>query len=366
MIRQKPIFYFPFYRRTTETMKFRLLPAVATLLVLTGCVFVAQADLFEPLFKITSVKGNVSIVRPGSTEPETAREEHTYPYGSRLIVPKWKSKSKAVEPEVGFSLSRDHRFRLSGVADLTVGSELEGHSAKKIFTLKSGKLKTYISVSTVKTGGVEDEAVEAGIQALSVVTPLATCTRLTERNQISVSPKDGNYTVMIVTESGTMEVAGPQFRISSMRRNAAVEIFGDADYTRILNVAADFTVELEKGADGVEEVLFRPRCVGKIWRSYAEIGGKQAVSVMIAFPDGSINSYAYMQGEAVAVDSTFVSKGQPPAEGSGVVPALTDEAVFDTELPGASVLDPIDATVKPQDADGGDVLDAFNFDDWTD
>jgi len=346
-------------------MKPRFLSAVACLLVLVGSMFVARASFFEPLFKITSVKGDVQIIRPDSTESEEVLEGHVYPYGSRLIVPnrKSRSKSKAVEPEVGFSLSRDHRFRLSGVADLKVGNDPNGDSKKKEFTLEAGKLRTFISVSTVKTGGAEDDAVEAGVQALSVVTPLATCTRLTERNQISVSRKDNKHTVVVVTESGTMEIEGPQFKITSMRRNAAVEIFGDADYTSILNIAADFTVELEKGIDAAEEVLFRPRCVGKIWRTYAEIGGKQAVSVMIAFPDGAIKSYAYMQGEKVAEDPTFASKDQPPTEDFAHDSTVNGEDVISTEISGETVLDPVDTPVEAPAA-GGDVLDGFNFDDW--
>lgn len=344
-------------------MKSRHRFAVASLLILTGCMFVAQAALFEPLFTITTVKGDVSILRSGSTEVEKALPEHAYPYGSRLIVPPWNPKSKSVEPEVGFSLSGDHRFRLSGIADLTIGNDPDGDPERKVFDLKSGKLKTYVLISTVKTGGAEDEAVEARIQALSVVTPLATCIRLTERNQISVSAKGSSYMVTIVTESGTMEVLGPQFKITSMRRNAGVEIFGDMDYTSILNLAGEFTVELEKGAEGVEPFYFRPRCVGKIWRTYAEIGGKQAVSVMVAFPDGSINSYAYMQGEQVAVDSTFVSQDQPVAAEEGMQ-AGNGEAVSGSEPLATTVIDPAGAAGESKGDAGGDILDGFNFDDW--
>lgn len=348
-------------------MKFRFSTTFSSLLILAGCMFAAQAAFFEPLFRITSVKGDFSIIRPGSTQSEKVLQEHAYPYGSRLIAShKKNSKSKSAKPEVSFSLSRDHRFRLSGGSDLMVGNDLSEDLNKMVFTLKSGELKTFISVSTVKTGGAEDEAVEAGIQALSVVTPRATFTRLTERNQISVLPEGDNHTIMIVTESGTMEVEGPQFKIISMRRNAAAEIFGDADYTSILNMAGDFTVELEKGIDGVEQVLFRPRCVGKIWRSYAEIGGKQAVSVMVAFPDGLIKSYAYLQGEKVAVDPAFISTGQPqlPGEDAERTPAVNGEAVSDPEFSGADVLESNDGKGKPKDAADGNILDGFNFDDW--
>lgn len=343
-------------------MKFRIYSAVPSLLVLVGCVFGAQAAFFEPLFKITSVKGDVMIMRPDHDVPEKALEAHVYPYGSRILLPSWNSKSKKVEPEVGFSLSRDHRFRLSGNADLQVGTEPNDASDKKVFTLKSGKLKTFISISTVKTGGAEDEAVEAGIQALSIVTPLAVCRRLTDRNEITVSQSGNTYAMNVVTESGTMDIEGAQFKITAMRRNANMEIYGEEDYTRIQNISSEFTVELEKGVDAVEKVVFRPRSIAKIWRSYAEIGGKQAVSVMIAFPDGSIKSYAYLQGEKVVTDSTFEEEEKVVVEGELVVPSRDDEVVggmfpaaVGTEVPvgDADVVQPV-----------ADDLGGFNFDDW--
>lgn len=302
------------------------------------------------------------IVRPGNDVPEKALEAHVYPYGSRILIPSWNVKSKKVEPEVGFSISRDHRFRLSENADLQVGTEPNSASAKKVFTLKSGKLKTFISISTVKTGGAEDEAVEAGIQALSIVTPLAVCTRLTDRNVITVSQSGHTHAMSVVTESGTMDIEGAQFKITAMRRGANMEIFGEEDYTRIQNISSEFTVELEKGVDAVEKVVFRPRSVAKIWRSYAEIGGREAVSVMVASPDGSIKSYAYLQGEKVATDSTFEAKENVAVEGEFVVPSSDDEVAGGTFPVATGTEEPVEGTgeAQPVTEDVG----GFNFDDW--
>jgi len=333
-------------------------------LVVAGSVPTVHASPFDPLFRVTSVKGDVTILRPGHRQPELAREDHAYPYGSRIIVPQRPPRARTPEPEINFSLSRDHRFRLSGVADLIVADDPDAGGAKKVFHLHSGSLKTFISISTVKTGGTEDALVEAGLEALTVRTPIVTCTRLTDRNEISVIRKGDAHAVTVATESGTMELSGEQFNIHGMRRNAVVEIFGRRDYTSILSRASDFTVELAKGVDDVETVLFRPRSVAKIWRSYAEIGGKMAVSVMLAYPDGSISSYAFLEGESVIVDPTYAAAIRPddvddPAglDQNGAVlfdaafPAATDEA---TGVTGGAA----------EPVPGGFGLDSFNFDEW--
>lgn len=85
---------------------------------------------------------------------------------------------------------------------------------------------------------------------------------------------------------------------------------------------------------------------------------------MIAFPDGSINSYAYLQGEKVAADSTFITKDQSATEGGAAVPSVTGEDVFGTAVPATPAVGSDEGAETPQGAAGGDILDGFNFDDW--
>ncbi len=324
--------------------------AVTAVVLALGCGD-AMAAIFDPLFKVTSVTGDVKIFKPGASTPEKALEAHAYPYGSRIIVGKWDGKAKTPRPEVNLSLSRDHKFKISEGSDLVLMDGENSDVQKKVFDMAFGKLKTFISVSTVKTGGAEDAAVEAGISAIIVKTPLAECSRLTDRNEVLVNYDGKNHTAVFATESGMMEVAGAQFKINAMRRNAAVEVFGNKDYTRITNLAGEFIGTLEKGADETEVVSFKLRCVVKIWRRYAEIGGKMAVSVMSAYPDGTISSYAYMQGEKAVVDSAAVLSGKDP-EGVKTVEGAEGEAVvFGTdEFGGVGVEAPKDSATDDKDA----------------
>ncbi len=147
-----------------------------------------------------------------------------------------------------------------------------------------------------------------------------------------------------------------------MRRDAAVEIFGNKDYTRITNIAGDFIGNIEKGVDDKEIVPFKLRCVVKIWRRYADIGGKMAVSVMVAYPDGSISSYAYLQGEKAVVESAAVlagkeSEGGKSAEGDGsAVSGVGVSGDTAAEAPGDKATEEAPADT----AAGG--LEGFNFD----
>lgn len=346
-------------------MRFSFNFGVVAAVVLAACCGHATADIFDPLFKVTSVVGDVKILKPGSSVADKALEAHAYPYGSRIIVSKWDPKSKAPKPEVNFSLSDDHKFRLSEGSDLTITNGDSTDFQTKTFTLTSGRLKTFISVSTVKTGGADDALVEAGINAITVNTPLAECVRLTERNDISVEYDGKNHTVLFATESGMMQVAGAQFKISSMRRNAAVEIFGNEDYTRITNVAGDFIGDIEKGVGATEIISFKLRCVVKIWRRYAEIGGKMAVSVMTAYPDGTISSYAYLQGEKAVIDSATVLAAQEAGEAVAVDVSAGGESTLGTSTPSGTTFDEPASEVaspeKPANAAVGG-LDEFNFD----
>ena len=267
------------------------------------CASAASAAIFEPLFKVTTVTGDVRVFKPGAEESVPAVEQHAYPYGSRIVVPKWDGRKKSPTPSASISLARDYKFQLSEGSDISVSDNAENPGDKKVIDVRSGKVRTIVTISTIKPGGDEDLLIEAGITAITLNTPLASATRLTERNLISVDVEDGFTTSRFLTESGTMVLAGSQFEIKSMRRNTTVEIYGNKDYTRITNLAGEFTGEIEKGTDQIEKVIFKVRSLAKIWRSYAEIGGKMAVAVMIGSPTGAVKSYVFLEGEAVAADS---------------------------------------------------------------
>ena len=293
-------------------MPSRVLRGLFAAALLCGAV-PASAAIFEPLFMVTKAVGDVRIVKPGG-QTELVRVDHAYPYGSRLIVPKEidpeilsAARSKGIEPEspqVVVSLARDYMFRFDAGTDVTILDQStgtgEGRSEVKVLDLACGSLNTYITAVTKKSGTSLDHQADANLAAIVVQTPVGQCQRMSQRNKIKVERDPlapGMYRCQFATQSGVMEIVGPQYKIEKIKRNSVVEINGNDEFTGIVSSYGEFVVTIEKGADAEEKVFFKSRCLAKIWRQHAEVGERLAVAVMVAYPDGRRTQYAYLEGQ---------------------------------------------------------------------
>jgi hypothetical protein len=292
--------------------------ASATLLCAAGSAF-AGVTIFEPLFMVTKVVGDVRIEKPNGTM-DSLRKDHAYPFGSRIIVPaeltEEETKAVAAEgakpepPHVFVRLARDFSFRIGAGSDVRIIDESTGEGEDlqelKVFVVAEGSVDTRISAAVKKNGGTLDEKAEKNLSAIIIRTPVGECTRMAERNSVTVE-KDptqaGYYNCLFVTQSGFMEIHGPQFELDRLKRATRVRIDGNMDFTSITPESGEFTGTFEKGADNNEKVFFRTRCVGKIWRKHAEVGNRLVIAVMVSFPDGSRKNYAYLEGQT-GVDAT--------------------------------------------------------------
>ena len=271
------------------------------------------AALIEPLFMVTKAVGDVRIEKPNG-QTELVRADHAYPYGSRLVVPKETppevleaARAKGIEaeiPQVVVSLSRDFMFRFNAGTDVTIIDQStgtgQGRSEVKVLDLAVGSVNTYITAVTKKSGTSLDHQADENLAAIVVRTPVGQCQRMSQRNQIKVEADPlapGYYRCQFATQSGVMEIVGPQYRIDQIKRNSIVEIDGNEEVTSIRSAYGDFAVSMEKGSDSEEKVFFKSRCLAKIWRQHAEVGGRLAVAVMVAYPDGRRHQYAYLEGQ---------------------------------------------------------------------
>ena len=273
----------------------------------------ARAAIFEPLFMVTKVVGEVRIEKPNGTT-DVVRKDHAYPYGSRLLVPTEISEVEAKaaaaagaqpeEPQVFVKFARDFTFRIGPGSDVRILDETTGDGDEvqelKVLDLALGTIDTRITAAVKKTGGTLDEKVEKNLSAAIGRTPVAECTRLAERNKIQVEkdPENpGYYNCFFESTGGWMEIHGPQFDLDRLKRATRVRVDGNEDFTSITPESGEFTGTFEKGADNNEKVFFRTRCVAKIWRSHAEVGGRLVVAVMVSYPDGQKKNYAYLEGQ---------------------------------------------------------------------
>ncbi len=304
----------------------------------------ARAAIFEPLFMVTKVVGEVRIEKPNGTT-DVVRKDHAYPYGSRLVVPTEISEAEAQaasaagaqpeEPQVFVKFARDFTFRIGPGSDVRILDETTGDGDEvqelKVLDLALGTVDTRITAAVKKTGGALDEKVEKNLSAAIVRTPVAECTRLAERNKIQVEkdPENpGYYNCFFESTGGWMEIHGPQFDLDRLKRATRVRIGGNMDFTSITPESGEFTGTFEKGADNNEKVFFRTRCVAKIWRRHAQVGGRLVVAVMISYPDGQRKTYQYLEGQtgvdAGAGATTKIDEGEggggggwPTEEGGG-------------------------------------------------
>ena len=338
--------------------------------------FSASAAIFEPLFMVTKIVGDATVTRPGG-KPEPLLEDHAYPYGSCIKVAQALSssqlsfyKSAGAEPEapqVSFTMAADYRFRLSAGSEAVVLDAGDGESERKVIDLKSGTVNTFITAASTKTGGSADSMIEANLAAVVVRTPVGECTRLTQRNQIDVvrdTDEPSVYHCQFASQSGVMEISGPQYALKKLKKGTIVKIDGSPDFTSVSAQYGEFSAEFEKGADAVEKVRFRTRCVGKIWREYAAVGGRLAVSVLVSFPDGDLLTYNYLEGQTgvgrstsgAAAEAGLASGGESDDGGAS---AFGD--AFQTEEDADAGFSADSGSGASTDSAAGD---AFDFGDW--
>ena len=100
--------------------------AAAALFCGAASAFAANT-IFEPLFMVTKVVGEVRIERPNGTA-DVVRKDHAYPFGSRILVPTQITEAEAKayaaegaepeEPQVFVRLARDFTFRIGPGSDV--------------------------------------------------------------------------------------------------------------------------------------------------------------------------------------------------------------------------------------------------------
>lgn len=316
----------------------RLFRGVSVFVLLVGFSLVAPAALFEPLFLVEKVVGAVTIEKPDGTVVK-AELDHAYPYGSKICVPEppppytpeetkrlikqYGSVPVVDPPMLRIRFSDDFAFRFSAGTKVGIldASEKTGDRIKevKILDLSEGVIDTFLSASVVKTGGAADEKIDAILNAIVIRTPVGEATKLSARNRVSVKRAEGTpgySSCLFRTQSGNMEIAGAQFHIQKMRANSEAILDGDAEFTSINVGRGEFTVRFERGADDKQAVHFSGRTVGKVWRQYCDIGGRQAFAVMICNSDGTFSSYSYLEGQT-GISGAIAATAQSTSEKSG-------------------------------------------------
>ena len=254
-----------------------------------------QAQSFDILFRVTSVKGVCEVKRPDANVFEPVIKGKAYPFNSVVRTGK--------DGEAAIVLSVEDNLRMSPLCELTV-IEPEGTTgnSNRLVRLESGRIDV-----SVRDGLPE--------KALVVETPVAACDAFVGRSSVGLSSskkpsKDKlDLRLHVQTDNGAVRVTGPQFCVPKMKSGSAVRIESSVDrsVTRIVNESNDYKVDINNGTDTPVSLDTTTRSTVRICREHAAVGGKLVVSVLETAPDGKgKGNFAFVLGEP-----TLTASGLP-------------------------------------------------------
>ena len=277
---------------------------MAAVVALTGA---APAETFDPLFRVTNVKGACEVRKPGDAAFEPVVNNKAYPFGTAV-------RTGAKDSEAVVRLNAQDGLRLQAQTELSVLAP-EQAPGDRLVKLAAGRVRT-----TMREG-LPDKAV-------TIETPVASCDALSGHTSLTCA-REGTATALeIVVEDGSLRVTGPQFAVPKMKAGCSLRALSadDRSLSRLTDTAGDYTITLENGTDTPVAFEATTHSTARIWREHAPVGGRLVVSVFAAGPDGKNGqNFAYTVGR-----SLFVKSEMPvnPAEtgATGAVAAVTAAA----------------------------------------
>ena len=287
-------------------------------LVVVGLLAMAtslQAQSFDILFRVSSVKGTCLVKKPGATLFEPAIKGKAYPFGTTIRTGR--------DGDAYILLSQDDTVRMSPLCELSV-LEPAGAPAFSNRTIRLDEGKIEISV---RDGLAE--------KALVVETAVAACDSFvghsTVELQKNTKPAKDKLDLRLLarTDNGALHVSGPQFSVPKMRSGSAIRIESSTDrsITRIINESNDYKVEIDNGTDTPVSLETTTRSTVRICREPAAVGGKLVVSVLETAPDGKgKGNFAFVLGEPSLTASGMPTLGEDHSLTGGVTNTSTPVA----------------------------------------
>lgn len=233
---------------------------------------------FTPLFTVGKGSGAFLVKRP-SCEFEAGVASRAYPYGSEIIVQKGAKVFVFLSSNRQVHFSEGTRFRLINDPDVEGG---------KCIVLTQGSLETLLAID------------EDWVYPLVVVTEAAKFEDFDGRVEIHAESTPSIFKAAAKVIMGKVTVSAPQVKPSRIGTGAgfAIGTKGDLSYTELKGSSGDFKMLLEQGSADPFEAEFHSGGLAKIWRKWAPLNKRLAVSVMLAGSDGAVvKSYAFIEGQ---------------------------------------------------------------------
>ncbi len=250
--------------------------ALLGLLMLAGSA--AAQSQFAPLFRAGKGSGLFFVKRPGC-ELEPGVVGRAYPFGSEIKVPK--------DSKLYVFLSPNRQIHFLSGSEAVIADDPDNAGAKCV-TLSAGSLETLLSIE------------EESVYPLSVKTDAALFDDFDGRVTILAGKDAATTRSAVHVVAGGVRIQAPQLMPSRIGTGAALVIATSVDrsHTEIDGKAGECKLLLENGSAEPVETAFHVGSRAKIWRQWAPLSKKLAVSVMLANADGAVaNSYAFNEGE---------------------------------------------------------------------
>ena len=237
----------------------------------------APQKIFEPLVRITSIRGVVEVKNPDVGTFAAAVVNKTYPLGSVFRT--------ATDATAILVLSRQETVTLSAATEVAVGAPKKNPDAR-VVRLIAGTIET----------NVRDNPPEG---AFNVITPNAILKNIAGKGKYTIFTDPNGESFQIATVTGSATIIGPQFEIPALRaaNTLDVQTAQDRSLSRLTSISGDFSVKLANGDKEPVAYTLSPKAVIKIWRENAPVGGRQVVSVLAVSHTGTAeHRYAYVVG----------------------------------------------------------------------
>ena len=262
-----------------------------------------SAQTFDPLFRVTNVKGVCEVRRPDDAAFAPAVNGKAYPLGTAVRT--GKEGGEAV-----VRLSADDGLRLQAQTEVAVLAQ-EDAPTNRLVRLAAGKIQT-----AMRDGLPE--------RAVVVETAVAACDALAGRSDIAFARNQEGLLMEVVIGSGSLRLTGPQFAVPRLKAGCAVRVLSaeDRSLTRLTDTACDYQIALENGTDTPVLLDATAKSTVRIWREHAPVGGRLVVSVFAAGPDGKNGqNFAYTVGRSLFVASEIPATPEEHGATGGVAAA---------------------------------------------
>lgn len=261
-------------------------------IISTCLLFAASKDAdavnFDPLFRVTSINGECSIMPKGGSDFIQIESGKAYPYGSHL---KTGRKSSLI-----IVLSDGNECQVLANADLVMTHDATNPKLK-IIKLNAGTVDVDLDPEFENSG-----------YGLQVETAAAICGAIGCKFSNDVRADNDMTVSTFAVGEGRVRIIGEDFEVKEMDADDFISVAAsfDGEFTRIKNLKGSFLIDVKNSAGEVQSVEIKLNSIVKIWAQTAEAGQKRTVTIIFTSPDGKVEqAFTYTeQNESTQEEET--------------------------------------------------------------